>query len=159
MSLITTELFNIDILNFLNSLNLQYFKGVFSSDNIPRFTDDFVLICNLSNMNEPGTHFIAISKIQNTLTIFDPLALHLMNRNLQDVIAALKRKCEHLIFMQSPVQPLASHGCGMYCIFFVLLYHTSIMKNTPTLIPFQSNDNLNDSICIRNVLILYETLQ
>ena len=46
----------VHILDISNS-----FKGVFSSDNIPLFSDYNVsLICNLSKSNEKGSHFVAI---------------------------------------------------------------------------------------------------
>ena len=66
------------IWDFLNSLNLNLFKGVFSANNIPpqlKETSRCVNICDLSDVDRPGTHFISIVKNKTSVIILDPLAL------------------------------------------------------------------------------------
>jgi hypothetical protein len=44
------------------------FRGTFSIDNIPMFTEkSFSIIVNLSKENEKGTHFIGISLFKNVI--------------------------------------------------------------------------------------------
>ena len=53
------------------------YEGIFSFDNIPNIlhNNKFSFICNLSSENTIGSHFIAITKQDNILTIWDSLNL------------------------------------------------------------------------------------
>ena len=52
------------------------FKGVFSSDTLPKFKNDFTLISNLSKKNEVGTHFVCIAYKKGKLYYDGENALH-----------------------------------------------------------------------------------
>lgn len=154
MSLIQYKLFNTDIAEYISHFPCPYFKGVYSSDNIPHFTDNFILVCNLSNFNEIGTHFITLAKLDGELIFFDSLALNWVNNNLKTYIN--KVAANSISVLNNAIQPIQSHGCGAYCIFFVLFYHAVVLKCIPNdLISFTDTNNItNDDICIKNVDLL-----
>ena len=76
---------NLYIKATLDELPLKYWTGVFSMDQltmpIPEY--DFAVIVNFSNLNEKGTHFVALVQIKQHLVLFDSL-LRLMNFYLND---------------------------------------------------------------------------
>ena len=157
--MITRVLFNTEIESALSSVYLPYFKGVFSSDNIPVFNDHFSIICNLSNVAEKGTHFIAISRINSTLFILDSLALNIANNALSTYINEIGRVCTSVIFLKAPIQSIRSNACGFYCIFFTLLFHASLQRAAPKLYHFTDILEDNDAICIQNINMLASELK
>ena len=142
---------NIYIDNLIRSIvKSNTYEGIFSSDNIPNILHNkkFSFICNLSPENTIGSHFIAITKQDNILTIWDSLNLKVKKypRDLQEYIK--KNICTY--GYRKKIQDEQSVFCGFYCILNVLKFHSS--KNI-NFIKFTS-PTVNDEICIKNILLL-----
>ena len=149
--MINSRLYNVDINEYLKGQNLRYFKGVFSADNIPNFESNFVIICNLSNVLEVGSHFVVIARIQNDLYYLDSLAVNFINKKLKMYMDGLKNNSGCINYLTKPIQSIFSSGCGIYCIFFTLLLHAS--EPIDALLPFKEL-KFNDEICIGNIFLL-----
>ena len=110
-------------------------------------------ICNLSKVNEIGSHFITIFKVGEKMWIFDSLALPLTHfpSELAQLFAAFKTSFVY----QNKLQRNSSHFYGFYCIFFVLRLNA---KQEPKLVDF-TNPKVNDNLCIENILKLIKHLQ
>lgn len=160
--MIKSKLYNTDIDSLLRSLDLAHFKGVYSADNIPHFENtDFIFICNLSNEGEVGTHFVTIGKLGNMILYLDSLALNCMNIHLIRYLGDLVTKSSKLYSITTAIQPLLSQGCGIYCIFFVLLYHAAATESLEAnLLPFSKgiNKKYNDDTCAKNIFIFLRHL-
>ena len=147
-------LYNIEIHEYLKLYQLPYYKGVYSSNNIPNFTKNYIFICNLSNDYEKGSHFITICNVDSHLFILDSLAMNIANSELYLNVKEKFKNCKKLITIDKPIQSMTSQGCGIYCIFFVLFFHAKIGKKLASLnlLPFDGRilEN-NDSICIANI--------
>ena len=150
------RLYNFEIDEFLSRFRLPYYRGVFSSDNAPNIDDDFILICNLSNSKQVGSHYITICRANKTLFVYDSLALNMGNKELLTYLEPLKRRCLEMCFIKKPIQPPDSDACGLYCIFFVLFYHLIASNCRPHTVGIKKFEHLehNDYICIDNINIL-----
>ena len=153
MSLPIGPVFNSEIESFLSSYHLPFFRGVFSSNNIPNFKGNFIIICNLSNELQAGTHFITLARIDKEMLILDSLALNIGNKELIKSINLFSKKCDTITYLNHAIQSATSDGCGIFCIFFVFLYHARLKKRMPILQKFKK-PHQNDAICINNVNIL-----
>ena len=154
MTLSNTALYNIEIDDFLSKYELPYYIGVFSSNTIPKLPAKCVFICNLSNDYQDGTHFITICKIFDKLIIFDSLALNMTNDAL---LKKLQSFASTFIHLREPIQSINSQSCGLFCIFFVLLYHNSCITSIKyhNIIQFEKYDlKKNDIICAQNIKLL-----
>lgn len=156
MNLSIPPLYNTEIDSFLLNYDLPYYLGVFSSNNIPKLSKKCVLICNLSNDYQMGTHFVTICRIKNEIMVLDPLALNIANEILLNKLKSITNTFTHLT---APIQSFESRSCGLFCIFFVLLFHkncsTSIARHG--IIQFTTDPaqlNKNDIICIKNIKLL-----
>ena len=157
--MIRTRLYNLEIESILRTCKLPYFKGVFSSDNIPTCNGDFVLVCNLSNEGATGSHFMCIGRIGKDVFAFDSLALNIANVELSNTIDKMTHKCGKMYTIDEPIQSNLSAGCGYYCNFFVLLYHKAKSGASIALTPFSSTLAENDDICIANINKMLQMLR
>jgi len=83
----------------------------------------FSLIVNLSNEDEPGTHFVAIIVHNNVMIYFDSLALtNIFFFNYVKKMLCQKRNMQYLV-NRKPIQCSTSNFCGFFCIYSVLLFH------------------------------------
>lgn len=117
---------------FLDSILFQhskFFKGTFASDNIPNKLRNnkkrFSIICNLSNHNEPGTHFIAIIKLKKKIYYIDPLGFECFEQNILHFLKSFNIKIYH---NNKAIQGDDSNLCGYYCIFFIILFDKPEIK-------------------------------
>lgn len=147
-------LYNTEIESFLSAYSLPHFLGVFSSNNIPRnLPKTCVFICNLSNDYQIGTHFITIAKVDTQLFVLDSLALNMASDTLLKKLAHISNTYTHL---KSPIQSGTSQACGLFCIFFVLLFHSA---SHCSLIKFNTTHlQCNDNICIQNIKTLLRNI-
>lgn len=159
MAGLASPLFNFEIDCFLSKYKLPEYLGVFSSNNIPETPNNFILICNLSNKEEKGSHFITICKINSELFILDSLALNIGNANLSEFISNLEY--DKINTIKDPIQSFQSISCGLFCVYFVLLFHVkSKQKLKIPLYRFVKNNLiLNDGICIDNINLLTKYIQ
>ena len=125
---------------YIENLMLHFdvsFKGVFSSDNIPFFSDfNISLLCNFSKSNEKGTHYVSIYILRNKIIYFDPLGFECVVEEICNYLNMYNK-----IIIQSTVaiqHPLSFH-CGYFCIGFLLAIHSKL-----TLLQYQSMFDYND---------------
>ena len=62
---------------FINNLIKEYknFISCFSKDQVKLIGDNKSIIINLQNSNEPGSHWISLKRVKNTILIFDSFAI------------------------------------------------------------------------------------
>ena len=129
--------------------DVSSFYGVFSANTIPSYVKKkpkFSIICNLSMVKEPGTHFVAITNNKRHIMIWDSLALN--KTNFKKIYEFFKSyNISH--YYKRPIQPIDSHFCGFYAIYHIL----KTRKKTPVK-PFLKKLYKNDSICISNIITL-----
>ena len=135
------------ITSFLQDVSSFY--GVFSANTIPSYVKKkpkFSIICNLSMVKEPGTHFVAITNNKRHIMIWDSLALN--KTNFKKIYEFFKSyNISH--YYKRPIQPIDSHFCGFYAI-----YHILKTQNETPVKPFVKKLYKNDSICISNIITL-----
>ena len=120
------------------------FKGVFSSDDIPLFTQsDVSFICNLSKRNEQGTHFIGVYISKNYIIYFDPFGLECYVQNICKYLQIYNRQIVHSLSM---IQHPSSLHCGYFCIGFVLAMNNNYSISMYQNIFNSKNLYLNDDI-------------
>jgi hypothetical protein len=109
---------NIFINNTLFPLD-RFFRGVYSANEISSIMlkPQESIIVNLSYSFEPGTHFIAFYRKENSLIYFDSLCMYFLDSNLKAFILKHNLKFE---YNKLPIQHIKSSFCGYYCIFFIL---------------------------------------
>lgn len=149
---------NHEIMSYFSKLSkVTNYCGIFSADSIPKTlyrAHLFSFICNLSKVKEEGTHWIAIVYIKGVLIYLDPLGL---NNELNSCIRNFMLKVPARIFcsINKPLQNTSSDLCGLFCIFFILLFDNPDLVPS-TLIPFSEDTKLNDEICKKNLSIMTE---
>ena len=62
---------------FINNLLKDYrnFIGCFSKDQIPLIENNKSIIMNLQNSNQPGSHWIALKRVNNIIYVFDSFGI------------------------------------------------------------------------------------
>ena len=153
---------NVYIESTLDQLSTTNFIGVYSAENFPfkylkkNRTQKMNLICNLSPSNKPGTHFIALCCSSNKIKYFDSLGMSpTTSKHVYNSLKKLtKRRHELAEVLPKAIQSDTSSHCGFYCMLYVLLEDDYIKFCQPTGLKRFSINNLdmNDSICVRNLL-------
>ena len=124
---------NIEVAEFLRDL-LFYelpFQGVFSVNEIPtrklKMLKYWAIIVNLDKTNEPGSHFVALTRNEDgRFFFFDSLNLNpsVLPKSLMDFIDTISSDTEDFVWtLNSDIQAIDSTACGYFCIFFILLWH------------------------------------
>lgn len=148
---------NIFLSELLNLFTWNEPVGIYSSNNIPpqlKTEEKFTIICNLSRVEQPGTHFVSIIKRGSCILYLDPLASYLdFNGDLSRFIESCE--CSNIMRLEKPIQHINSWLCGYFCAFFSLLYSKNV--NGVRLERFVEDDiKKNDCICIRNIAQIIE---
>ena len=102
---------------FINNL-LKYEKSyldTFSKDEIPLIENNKSLIFNLQNSNQPGPHWISLSRKNNNIFIFDRLGIGHIAKNIYDIY-----KDFNIITNVYRIQDINSNLCGLFCVLFCL---------------------------------------
>lgn len=97
----------------------QIFRGVFSSDTLPRLAKGttHALIINLDEADGPGTHWVAVFiNAFGGLTYFDSFGMPPFIPNIERFIKLNSRK---VFFNTVPLQNFLSRTCGLWAIFFI----------------------------------------
>jgi len=144
---------NIYIENVFRQLPVKYWNGVYSADTIPieLANQDFSIIVNFSNYNEPGTHFITLTQIKGQMFLFDSLATPYvyLPRQLQNIM----NEKNGTYLLRHPIQDILSQFCGFYCIYFTLYLSLPphVMETySPNLFSIV-NLKSNDDLCIQMI--------
>ena len=123
------------------------FHGVFSANTIPTQLlrcEAFSVICNLSNVNERGSHFVAIIVEPKRVLYLDSLGLPCIVLEINNFLRRLKKP---VFYNSRQIQDFKSKYCGFYCILFVLHFHKPSIP-----LMFESEDLVaNDLSCIRKI--------
>ena len=140
---------NIYIEGVLGELKLKYWNGVYSSDTIPQFQEEnFAIIVNFSKVNETGSHFVALARIEDEVFLFDSLATP--KDKLPRTIYNFMNQTKARTLLNFPIQDIISEYCGFYTIYFILLLSVSPKlrhKFSPSMFSL-INLKGNDDICI-----------
>ena len=104
---------NISINNLLK--NFKNFEGCYSKDQIPLIENNKFLIFNLQNSDQKGSHWVALSRKNNNIFIFDSFGVGHIPNNLYKIY-----KNYNIITNVYRIQHLDSNRCGMFCVLFCL---------------------------------------
>ena len=139
---IMTGLSNVYIEGLLRSKCCK-FVGVYSCNNLPDLNRScmFSLVCNLSEDDEPGTHFITILHTERNIIYIDPFGHPCENEKIQTFIRSFDRAP---IYNETQIQDYESSFCGFYAILFCLYFEH------PESVVLRFNRRLanNDNLCI-----------
>lgn len=134
---------------YINKILYRYdinFKGVYSSDTIPRkkLNNNESIIVNLSKIKQKGTHFIAIKIINNELYIADSLKLQYYNKYIMSYI----KRYNIVHYAPFPIQSLYSIYCGFFAMSFVMYSNNKTFNQFYNLF-FKRMLSKNDAISIK----------
>lgn len=136
------------------------FRGVFSSNTIPSCLlqhrdrwNRFSIVCNLSEVNEPGTHFVSIIAFPSFVLYLDSLGQPCTVTSIVEFLRQLKKP---VFYNTRQIQDVSSDFCGLYCILFVLHFnHRDDSIDDPSLsTAFKWKTRhllLNDLICAKKL--------
>ena len=129
---------------FINNLlkNEESYLNTFSKDEIPLIENNKSLIFNLQNSNQAGSHWIALSRTNKNIFIFDSFGIGYIPKNTYKIY-----KNFNIITNIYRVQHINSNLCGLFSILFCL--YKVDTKNR--FIKFLNMFNVNDFI--KNELI------
>lgn len=122
------------------------FKGVFSSDSIPKLKDKYSsLIINFDERTEPGSHYVAVFRNQNKCFYFDPLKLNFLPTKIGYY---LYQYCT-VFDLSNDFQSFQSTYCGFYCMLFIISLNIGEQYWKECIVPrFKARKKANDKICI-----------
>ena len=128
---------------FINNLlkNFKNFEACYSKDQIPLIEDNKSLIFNLQNSNQPGSHWISLSRKNNNIFIFDSFGVGRIPINLYKFI-----KNYNIITNIYRIQDINSNLCGLFCVLFCLYKVDSKNKFVSFLNLFNPNNFLKNEL-------------
>ena len=102
---------------FINNLlkNEESYLNTFSKDEIPLIENNKSLIFNLQNSNEKGSHWIALSRTNKNIFIFDSFGVGYIPKNIYNIY-----KKFNIIINIHRIQDINSNLCGLFCVLFCL---------------------------------------
>ena len=102
---------------FINNLlkNEKCFSGVYSKDQILKIENDKSLISNLENSNQNGSHWVALSRKNDDISIFDSFGIGEIPNEIYKIY-----KNYQIITNLYRIQDLNSNLCGLFSVLFSL---------------------------------------
>ena len=91
------------------------YLNTFSKDEIPLIEKNKSLIFNLQNSNQAGSHWIALSRKNNNIFIFDSFGVGHIPKNIYNIY-----KIFNIVTSIYRIQNINSNLCGLYCVLFCL---------------------------------------
>ena len=82
---------------------------------MPLIENNKSIIFNLQNSNEPGSHWIALTRNNNNIFIFDSFGIGYIPKNIYDIY-----KNFNIITNLYRIQDINSNLCGLFCVLFCL---------------------------------------
>jgi hypothetical protein len=107
----------------------KYFHGVYPADATPnikhilRKQDNISIIFNLSNHDEPGSHYVAVLITRTKIFYFDSYGKKLTNKHIKKFLIKFNQPIYYHVI---PIQHKNSIFCGLYSLAY--LYSTQILK-------------------------------
>ena len=102
---------------FINDLleNFKNFESCYSKDQIPLIENNKSLIFNLENRDQSGSHWVALSRKNDDIFVFDSFGIGDIPNKLYKVYNNY-----NIITNIQRIQDIQSILCGMYCVLFCL---------------------------------------
>ena len=128
---------------FINNLlkDFKIFSGFYSKDQIPLIENNKSLIFNLQNSNEPGSHWVSLSRKNNNIFIFDSFGVGHIPNNLYKIY-----KNYNIITNIYRIQDINSNLCGLFSVLFSLYKVDSRNKFISFLNLFNPNNFLKNEL-------------
>ena len=122
---------------FINNLlkDEKSYLDTFSKDEIPLIENNKSLIFSLQNSNEKGSHWIALSRKDNNIFIFDSFGIGHIPKKIYKIY-----KNFNIITNTYRIQDINSNLCELFCVLFCL-YN---VNNKNKFIEFLNLFNVND---------------
>lgn len=97
------------------------FIGVYSANTLPNYNipTTFSLVCNLSPLGEPGSHFVTVISQKECVLYVDSLGFTCVTPQISQFLHHLKKP---VLYNTLQIQDFESNFCGFYCILFCLFY-------------------------------------
>ena len=111
--------------------------GCFFKDQIKLIENNKSMIINLQDSNQPGSHWIALKRVNNTIFVFDSFGVRYIPMDIFKIYKNLK-----IITDIYRIQDISSNLCGMFCILFILYD----IKSKNNFIKFLTNDFLKNEL-------------
>ena len=115
--------------------------GCFSKDQIKLIENNKNMIINLQDSNQPGSHWITLKRVNNTIFIFDSFGIGYIPVGIFNVFKNLK-----IITNVYRILDISSNLCGMFCVLFILYNIKSKNNFINFLTLFNSNDFLKNEL-------------
>ena len=117
--------------------------GIFSPDTLPEsHIHTGCLVCNLSNSNTLGSHFVSIIMQTDRVLYIDSFGVPCENEEIQSFLSAQTRP---VFYNSTMIQDINSSFCGFFCILFCLYFD----RKTPFRLLFYSKLIQNDLLCVQ----------
>ena len=102
---------------FINNLlkDEKSYLSTFSKDEIPLIENNKSLIFNLQNTNQPGSHWIGLSKKDNSIFIFGSFGIGHIPKNIYEIYKDFNN-----ITNIYRIQHINSNLCGLFSVLFYL---------------------------------------
>ena len=128
---------------FINNLlkNEKSYLSTFSKDEIPLIENNKSLIFNLQNSNQSGSHWIALSRTNKNIFIFDSFGVGHIPKNIYKIY-----KKFNIITNIYRIQHINSNLCGLFSILFCLYKVNSKNKFIEFLNMFNVNDYIKNEL-------------
>ena len=92
-----------------------------------------MLVLNLDDEDEPGSHFIAMVCFKKVLYVYDSFGSKLHIRLLQPGLSLILDKYKLDVWTNSSQhQSYSSNTCGYFCVWFLLEFYVNRQHITPT---------------------------
>lgn len=129
-------------------LKCNNFIGVFSPDTLPYPNKNMYgsIVCNLSNSDKLGSHFIFILIKDQLILYIDPFGVPCSIDKINVFLNRLSSG-RKIHFNSTMIQDISSSYCGFFCILFAIYFD----KQRSHHLKFYINPKMNDSLCLKYI--------
>lgn len=114
---------NYDIINLVNKLKIENFRGVFMRDTLPNKINELECgIVNLDINKNKGTHWVCYYKNKSKCYYFDSFGLDPPIELINYIAITIE-------FSTFQIQKFNTHHCGHYCLLILKLLKKYDYKN------------------------------